>query len=240
MANPEYNKEVKCWYVGGVEVTGDHFVMPDEDVEVSVRFVNETKDDFSSQFSSGHLLGDVQANVKYINEPFVDSKGVSSDFNGYVRYGDNTWASLSYKFDNPVVVNEYASVKMKVYMPDTALLLYFGYATSENWSAENPTKRYEASAGLHKTGDVPLCIIPENEWAVIEMPLSAFVDEIGEQLNGISIAVAKGAIYIDYIIVNEGLAVNDPVYMDNLLCQDVLTAENGSNAQINAIMTYYK
>lgn len=240
LQNPEYSKEVKCWYVDGEEVVGDFFVMPDSDVEVSVRFVNETADDFTSQFSDGHLLGDAQAKAKYISEPFVDSKGVSSDLGGYVRFGDNNWASLSFNFDTPVVVNEYASVQLKVYMPADALLLYFGYATSENWSAENPTKRYEASAGVHKSGDVPLCIIPEDEWTIIEMPLSAFVDATGDILNGISISVAKGAIYIDYIIVNEGLAVNDPVYMDNVLCQDVVNAESGSAAQRSAIAAYYQ
>ncbi len=240
LANPEYNKEVKCWYVNGEEATEDSFVMPDEDVEVSIRLINETKDDFSAQFSEGHLLGDAQAKAKYVNEPFVDSKGSSSDFGGYVRFGDNPWASLNYNFDAPVIVNEYASVKLKVYMPAEALLLYFGYATNENWSAANPTKRYEASADVHKSGDVPLCVIPENEWTMIEMPLSAFVDNIGDTLNGISISVASGAIYIDYIIVEEGLAVNDPVYMDNVLSQDVLSAESGSDAQRSAIAAYYQ
>ena len=240
LANPEYNKGVKCWYVNGEEVVGDSFVMPDEDVVVDIRLVNDTKEDFSSQFSAGHLLNNLQANAKYVKEPFVDGKGVSSDFGGYVRFGDNGWASLSYNFDTPVIVNEYASVKMKVYMPAESMLLYFGYASSADWSAENPTKRYEASAGVHKSGDVPLYIIPENEWTTIELPLSAFVDKLGDPLNGISISVASGAIYIDYILVDEGLAVNDPVYMDNVLCQEVLQAENGSNAQINAIMAYYR
>ena len=83
-----------------------------------------------------------------------------------------------------------------------------GIASSENWSEENPTKRYEASAGIHKSGDVPLHIIPENEWTIIEMPLSAFVDKLGDELTGISISVAQGAIYIDYIVVEEGLVLD--------------------------------
>ena len=241
LGNPEYNKEIKSWYVNGESVNGEFFIMPDNDVEVSVRFINETEDDFTSRFTAGHLNSDMQAKAQFVNEPFVDAKGVSSDLGGYVRFGDNNFASLCYNFDTPVVVNAYATVKLGVYMPADALLLYFGYATSEPWSKENPTKRYVASAGEHgKTEGVPLCVIPTDEWTTIEMPLSAFVNEIGDPLNGISIAVASGAIYIDYIIVDMGLAGLDTNYMDNLLYQDVILAEGGSMDQEEAIKAYYR
>lgn len=239
LGNPEYNKTIKCWYINGEKVKDEEFTMPDEDVEVFVKYVNETEDDFTSSFSEGHLLSDAQAVVAYVDEPFVDKNGVSSDLNGYMQFTAN-FSSLSFNFDEPVVVNDYAKVKIKMYVPEHVSLLYFGYATSENWSKENPTKRYEASAGVHKTGDVPLAIIPNDEWTILELPLSVFVDEIGDTLKGISLAISNASIYIDYIALDVGLAVNDPVYMDNVLMQDITDAENGSEAQATAIAAYKK
>ena len=239
LGNPEYNKDIKCWYINGELFKGEEFVMPDEDVDVSVRYVNETQDDFASSFSEGHLLGDAQAMISYVDEPFVDKNGGSSDLNGYMQFTAN-FSSLCFNFDEPVVVNDYAKVKIKMYVPDNVNLLYFGYATNENWSKEKPTKRYEASAGVHKSGDVPLAIIPTGEWTILEMPLSAFVDEIGDTLKGISLAISNASIYIDYIALDIGLALNDPIYMDNVLMQDIHNAENGSDAQAAAIAAYKK
>lgn len=237
LGNPEYKKEIKAWYINGELCSGEEFIMPDEDVSVSVRYVNETEDDFTASFSKGNLFSDMQAAVAYVDEPLVDKNGVSSDLNGYVQFTAN-FASLCFDFDEPVVVNDYAKVKIKMYVPEKVRLLYFGYATSENWSKDNPTKRYEASAGEHKTGDVPLAVITTDEWIVLEMPLSAFVDEIGDTLTGISLAISEASIYIDYISLDIGLAVNDPIYMDNVLMQNVENAENGSDAQASAIAAY--
>lgn len=235
--NPEYNKAIKCWYVNGEEVSGDFFVMPDEDVEVSVRLVNDSKENFTGAFTDGHLHSDMAGKVSYVAEPFADKHGNSSD-GGYVKVGTN-FASMNYYFDEWIAVNEFSLVRMRIYMPKDGLLLYFGVASEANWNKDNPTKRYEASEGVHGSGDVPLAVIEGDKWITLEMPLSAFVN-VGEEINGISMAIAKDYLLVDWISVNQGLAASDPAYQDNALCAAVQAAENGSDAQLEAIEAYRK
>lgn len=237
MGNPEYRKPIKAWYLDGEELSGNMFVMPDKDVEVVAKFVNETEENFVDTFSEGHLLNDIPAKAEYVNETITDINGVSSDFGGHVKFTSLNWSSLVYNFDEAVTVNEYASVKMKIYLPQASELLYFGYASDEKWSASNPTRRYEA--GRSSSGDVPSKMLDYEQWVILEMPLSAFVN-VGEKLDGISICVSSHSyILIDYISVNYGLAATDPIYQDNTLYNAILSAENGSVAQAQAISEYY-
>ena len=237
LQNPEYNKAIKQWYINGEAFDGEEFVMPDMDVEVSAIYINETADDFTGSFSAGHLLSDTSALVTFVDKPVVDNKGVASDLNGCVQF-TASFSSLCYNFDEPVIVTENAKVQIKMFVPDDVLLLYFGYASNDNWAQGNPTKRYEASAGIHATGDVPLAVIPMGEWTILELPLTAFVNNIGDKLGGISIALSNKYIYIDSISIELGLAENDPVYMDNFLSKNVNMAEPGSEEQLNAIAAY--
>ena len=233
--NPEYNKEIKCWYVNGEEVADGMFVMPDKDVEVSVRFVGETKENFTDSFTNGHLFSDVAGKVSYVSQPFADAHGNLSD-GGYVKMGTN-WASVNFYFDEWVTVNDFSVLRMRIYMPKDSLLLYFGVPTEENWKQGNSTKRYEASEGVHLTGDVPLALIEEGKWLTLELPLSAFVS-VGEDLNGISMAIAKDYLLIDWISVSYGLAANDPNYQDTALYKAIQAEQNGSDAQMKAIENY--
>lgn len=249
--NPEYKKAIKCWYVNGEEVTDDSFVMPDEDVEISVRFINQTGDNFEDRFATGHLLNNLPAEMTYMQEQFVDSDGNSSDLNGYMRFFTNNWASLNYTFDEPVIVSEYSTISMRIYVPSETALLYFGVATEEIHDDQNvhPTKRYEASPVGSSSGDVPCAALAANKWVVLEMPLSAFVS-VGAELDGISMAASAtyksgqhtggGDFYIDYISVNYGLAATDPTYQDNAFCKAIQAEENGSAAQATAIREYYR
>lgn len=241
--NPEYRKEIKQWLVNGEECKDGFIKMPDEDVEVTVCFVNETKDDFTGSFTDGHLLGDGAAIAQYYNEPFVDSQGVSSDSNGYVKFYTN-WLSLNYNFDEVVTVNDFSTVKMKVFVPEDLLLIYFGVATDVKFAEQEnprflvkPTKRYESGNVANKTGDVPFAVIERGKWEIIELPLNAFV-ESGEKISGISISISNTYLYIDWISVNYGLSATDPVYQDNILCKAIEAEANGSDAQIEAITTY--
>lgn len=235
--NPEYKKPIKSWYVDGKKFTEETFIMPDRDVELYAKFVNETEENFVDMFTEGHLLNDIRANVEYVNETLTDANGVSSDFDGYVKFTSPNWSSLVYNFDEAVVVSEFASVSMKIYLPQASELLYFGYASDEKWNASNPTRRYEA--GRSSSGDVPHQTLKYEQWVILEMPLSAFAN-VGEKLNGISICVSSNSyILIDYISVNYGLAATDPIYQDNTLYKAITLAENGSVAQAEAISEYY-
>ncbi len=234
--NPEYRKAVKLWYANGEKVTGDVLVMPDEDVELSVRFVNETEENFVNRFTAGHLLNDISAKAEYVNEVFTDNEGNSSNYDGYVKFTSPSWSSLNYNFDEAIEINSFATVSIKMYLPQTSELLYFGVASDANWSKLYSTKRYEA--GRSYSGDVPYQLVEYNKWIVLEMPLSAFANE-GEKLSGISICVSSNSyIFIDYISVNYGLAANDNEYLDNMLCGAIGAEENGSQAQYEAIETY--
>lgn len=237
LQNPEYNRAIKRWYVNGKPFDGDEFVMPDADVEVSVRYINETEDDFTASFSAGHLLSNSPAMVEYIKQPIIDSTGTSSDLEGCVQF-TASFTSLCYNFDEPIVVTQDAKIQIKMFVPKDVMLLYFGYASNENWQPGNPTKRYEASAGIHETGDVPLAVIPMDKWTVLELPLTAFVDEVGDTLGGISISISNKYIYIDNIFIDFGIAEQDAVYMDNFLSRNIKMAELASEEQLAAIAAY--
>lgn len=241
--NPEYKKEIKQWFVNGEECADGFITMPDEDVEVTVCFVNETEDDFTGSFTAGHLLGDGAAIAQYYNEPFVDAQGNSSDFGGYVKFYTN-WLSLNYNFDEVVTVNDFSTVKIRAYVPEEMLLIYFGVATDVKFSEQEnprfltkPTKRYESGNVAHKSGDVPFLEIERGKWIVMEMPLNEFV-ESGEKLSGISIAISNAYLYIDWISVNYGLSATDPIYQDNILYKAIEAETDGSEAQMVAIETY--
>ena len=244
--NPEYNKTIKCWYVNGEEVDAETFVMPDYPVEVSVRFANDSKEDFSSSFTEGHLLNDLTGKAEYVNEEFVDGEGVSSD-GGYVKIMTPNWGSVNYWFDESVSINEYASVTMRIYVPTISPLLYFGYAKADNWNGAMPSKGYEAGHHGNKTGDVPYQEIADGKWVNLTMPLSAF-GEVGSMLKGVSISVASskdandvyvgGEIYVDYITVNHGLAETDLIYQDKVLYNKIIACANGSAAQLALIEKY--
>ncbi len=238
--NPELGKGVKGWYVNGEPFDGDYFVMPDGDVEITVRLNNETLDNFTEDFTEGHLLNDLSSEVKYIEGVFTDSDGVSSDLGGYVKFTSQNWSSLVYNFDSPISVNDYSTVKMKIWVPESSVLLYFGHDRVERFDSLNPSKRYEASIGEHKTGDVPVAALPTEKWTVLEMPLSVFASESGE-LEGISICVSSNSyILIDYISVYTALDKTDVFYADNQWIKSITAAENGSAEQGNAIVEYYE
>ncbi|MBE5740415.1 MAG: hypothetical protein E7349_06145, partial [Clostridiales bacterium] len=161
--NPEYNKPIKRWYVNGKAVEEEYFVMPDEDVEVSVRFINETEDNFEKSFTNGYLLNNLAAKIQYIEEPLTDEKGNVSDFDGYMKFSTNSYGSLIYQFDEAVKVNEYATIRIRLYVTEDSPLLYFGIPSEEKWpedssspeyEAKKGDKKYEASASGHSSGDV--------------------------------------------------------------------------------------
>ena len=235
--NPEYTKAIKSWYAGDKELTGDVFVMPDEDVELTVRFVNETEENFMNQFTAGHLLNDLSsAKAEYVKATYTDSVGVSSDF-GYVKLDCPNWSSVNYFFEEAVTVNAFSTVKMKMYLPSAAAIVYYGVASDASFNSANPTRRYDI--GKSNEGKVPFMNVEYEKWIDVELPLSAFVN-VGEKLNGISICVSSNSyVLIDYISVNYGLAATDPVYQDNVLYKAILAEANGSKAQAGAINTYY-
>ena len=236
--NPEYRRPIKSWYLqDGTVLSGEVFTMPDEDVTVTALFVNEVEENFIDKFTSGHLLNDLSsARAEYVSETLTDSTGGSSGL-GYVNFSAPNWSSMNFWFDEAVTVNAFSTVSMRIYLPQPAALLYFGYASNENFSSANRTKRYEA--GRDRTGDVPHQTLEYEKWVILEMPLSAFAD-VGQKLSGISICVSSNSyILIDYISVNYGLAATDPVYQDNALYKAILAEANGSKAQAEAIATYY-
>ena len=256
--NPEYNKEIKRWYVNGKAVEEEYFVMPDEDVEVSVRFINETDDNFEKNFTNGYLLNNLAAQIRYVKEPLTDSTGKVSDFGGYMRFFTNSYGSLIYRFEEAVKVNEYSTIRIRLYVTEDTPLLYFGIPSEEKWpedssspeyAAKRMDKKYEAGAGAHSSGDVPYVRLPAREWTVLEMPLSAFAN-VGEDLNGISIAAASiavngvydrgGELLIDYISVNYGYFATDIGFQDDYYYDLILAEENGSEAQAAAIGEYLR
>ena len=146
-----------------------------------------------------------------------------------------------------------SSVKLRVLIPNSVLLVYFGVATDVKWHSQemNPdfpinssyTLRYEATVHrnqAHLSGRVPGLVVDENKWVIIEMPLSAFA-KVGEKLAGISISTnAANYMLIDSIAVNLGLEETDPIYYDRKLYNSIISAENGSKEQVDAITTYRK
>lgn len=258
IGNPENNKPIKVWYVDGEKVTDEYFIMPDKDVEVSVRFIGETEDNFESSFKGGFLLNNLSASIKYINEPFEDGKGNVSDMDGYVRFFTESYGSSIFTFDEPVTVNDYAYVSIRLYATDDSPLLYFGTPSELKWP-ENQTsaeyvikkaeKKYEASPCGSNSGDVPCLQFASGEWVVLELPLNAFAN-VGEVLSGISIcsaSIAKegkyekgGEVLIDYISVNYGLRGSDIGYLDRAQLSQVLSKENGSREQADAIGEYHR
>jgi len=256
--NPEYNKPIKRWYVNGKAVEEEYFVMPDEDVEVSVRFINETEDNFEKSFTNGYLLNNLAAKIQYIEEPLTDEKGNVSNFDGYMKFSTNSYGSLIYQFDEEVKVNEYATIRIRLYVTEDSPLLYFGIPSEEKWpedssspeyEAKKGDKKYEASASGHSSGDVPCIQLSAKKWTVLEMPLSAFAN-VGEELSGISMAAASiaidgaydrgGEFFIDYISLNYGYFATDVGYQDNYYYDAILAEENGSEAQAAAIGEYYR
>ncbi len=256
--NPEYDKPIKCMYADGEEVESDRFVMPDKDVEVSVRFINETKDDFTKSFTAGFLLNNIVANTEYVREPFTDGKGNVSNLDGYVRFFTQSYGSAIYNFDEPVTVNGHACIRIRLYATDGSPLLYFGVPSEIRWPSDSDSqeyalkiseKRYEASPNGSASGDVPCQQIPNGEWTVLEMPLTAFAD-IGESLGGIAISSASiaqdgkyvrgGEILIDYISVDYGLSATDVTYQDKIYFNAITAEENGSRKQADAIGAYQR
>lgn len=252
--NPEYNKAIKCWYVNGERVTEEYFEMPDEDVEVSVRFVNETEDNFEKSFTEGSLVNNTQAKVEYVNGVFTDEAGNNSDY-GYVKLYTTTYGSAMYNFEEVVTINEYASIRVRLCVGEDAPLLYFGIPNTTMWpengdenydelyALKQKDKRYEASSCGHGSGNVPVVALPNREWAILEMPLTAF-GNVGDKLNGISIAVASpqgvGSLLIDFISVNYGLASTDVGYQEKTYYDAIFAADTGSDAQVAAITSYYQ
>ena len=235
--NPEYNKAVQQVFVDGEEYTGKYITMPDRDVTVSVRFVNETKDDFTASTTDGHLLCEGSGIIQYESTPYTDFNGVSSDLNGHVKYS-TAWASFNYRFDEVVTVNDFASVKVKMFVPTDLCLVYIGVATDVKFEEqESSTLRYETGNIAHKDGKVPFAEITLGEWVVIEMPLTAFVRS-GEKMSGISFAISNSYIYIDWIAVNYGLSATDVSYQSSMLYKEISALENGSEAQMKMIMSF--
>ena len=244
---PEYNKEVKCWYVNGEKLDGNAFRMPDEAVEVSAVFVNQTEEDFADRFIHGHLLNDLaHAHVEYVTDAPVDSDGQSATEGGCIKYTTQLFASILYSFDKEVTVNEYSTVSIRLYCPADTPLLYFGVPSS---AAAQGNKKYEASDGVAGTRDVPLAIIETNKWVTIEMPLTAFV-KAGGTLKGIDMAAAPtnnkegeaiggNLFYIDYISINYGLSEKDYAYQIKKFYNNITAEENGSAAQADLISEYY-
>ena len=232
---PEYTKEVKCWYANGEKLDGNVLLMPDEEVEISACFVNETEEDFSAQFINGHLLNDTQgANVEYVTSAPVGMDGQGASKDGCIKLTAHNWASMLYRFDKEMTVNEYSTITLRLYCPSSTPLLYFG-VPSETFKAGN--KKYEASDGVAGTRDVPLAIIETDKWVTLEMPLTAFV-KAGDTLNGLDISAA-GYFYIDYISVNYGLSEKDVAYQDKIFHQKITAAQNGSAEQESLLVEYY-
>ena len=275
--NPEYNKAIKCWYVNGELVTDDYFVMPDEDVEVSVRFINETADNFEKSYSNGYLVNNVQAKVQHVDEVFTDEQGNRSADEGYMKISSTAFGTAAYNFEEVVTINEFGSIRIRLYVTEESPLLYFGILNPTLWpdtpqevaegeegyeeylaamevynavcAEKAKDKKYEASACGHASGDVPVAVLPNREWTILEMPLTAF-GKVGEKLNGITMSVASvwnegeyqcgGDFLVDFISVNYGLAGTDVGYIETTYFNAIFAEEAGGDAQAEAISRYYQ
>ena len=243
---PEYTKALKCWYVNGEELTGSQFIMPDEDVEVTARFINETQEDFASRFVNGHLINnEIYGKAEYVTDAPMDSNGATADLGGAVKFTTQNFASTEYRFDEEMVVNEYSKLRMRLYCPEETVLIYLGVPSE---SANSANTKYEVSCAGHLSGTVGGVAIQPNTWVTIEIPLVDFVSA-GGTLNGVDIAAATmkdevsgivgGEFYIDYISIHYGLSEKDAGYQDKILYEQIVNAQAGSAEQKNLLVDYY-
>ena len=193
LLNPEENRAVKCWYVDGERIDGNVFKMKDSAVVATAVYVNESEDDCTDRFSRSELINEsTQASVHYVAGEFTDKNGAKNEMGGYVKLDTPNWSSAQFHFDENVKVTDTAKVKMRIYVPSSALLVYMGagnyHKTIELFNIETPTPDT-----LY-----PIKIV-NDQWIELEIPLYYFAEK-NTTLGGFSICASSNSYcLIDYI-----------------------------------------
>ncbi len=192
LKEPEAGREIKCWYVDGVRIEGNTFIMPDANVTAYAKYVNETEGDFTANMSDGSLFGGAQASAEFVEGELKDGRGETNTDGNYVRlsYTGSGGASVTFAFDESVIVSDLAVATVRMYVESNASV-YFGYERTRHMLyAANASS---SSESLKKTD------IATEQWIEISFPLNNFLAN-GQLIRNFSIGVAGGACLIDYIM----------------------------------------
>lgn len=185
LLNPEADRAVKCWYVNGEKLDGNTFKMPDGKAVATAIYVNESEDDFAGRFAPSELLNDSnQAKATFVAGTLTDKNGTSNALGGYVKLNTPNWSSAQFSFDEGVKVTPNAKVKLRMYVPSDALLIYMGAGnqkTLELYNKENPS--WDVKHALKIVND---------QWIDVEIPLTWFAEE-NSILGGFSICASSNS-----------------------------------------------
>lgn len=192
LTKPVVGRAVKCWYVDGVRIEGNSFIMPDANVVAYAKYINETEGDFTASFTAGTMFGISQITPVFVTGDKKDVNGLTSTDNNYVSLtsADKSGASTTFNFDETVVVSDLSSAVIRMYC-ESSTSVYFGIGdTKKSLYSKTATSSTEP---LKKTN------IDTDCWVEIVIPLNDFVSN-GELLGNISVGISNGGCLIDYIM----------------------------------------
>lgn len=191
LKDPVAGRDIKCWYVDGVKIEGNTFIMPDSNVVAYAKYVNETEGDFTVGMSDGSLFGASQAAAEYVVGTLADSSGSTNTDGDYVKLtASGRGASTTFTFDESVVVTEDASATVRMYVP-RGVSVYFGHGSTRRFLyAENAIASSESLKKMN---------IAVGQWIEVVFPLNDFVSN-GQLLSDIAIGVSGGEVLLDYIM----------------------------------------
>ncbi len=193
LENKVEGRDIKCWYVDGKKIEGNTFLMPDANVTVYAKYVNETEGDFTESFTESALFGLNQAAVTFHKGLMEDGNGATSTDNNYVEISaiGKDGGALTFNLDESVVVSNNASVTLRVYCQSSASLYLGVNETKKALFARNATK---SSESVNKKTD-----IQTDCWIEITVPLNDLMAN-ENVLGNFSIGVVGGKCYVDYIM----------------------------------------
>lgn len=192
-------RTLKYYAINGVKIDGDKFKMPDEPVRVDAKYVNDTDDDFTNDFSSGTIFFS-QAEIEFAKNGLpVDASGNKANGNGAVKL-TGSWASKQFNFEKEVTITESSVMRLRMYRPDGVALIYLGNEKDKTDPPVQIGNKGDLAAG-HYTVE-----LAADTWTYVDIPLTCF-GEVGTKLSAVSIACSRisetkvGYIYIDEITI---------------------------------------
>lgn len=191
LKKPVSGRQIKCWYVDGIKIDGDSFVMPDKNVVCEAKLTNQTEGNFTKNFANGTLFS-AQATYEYVTGSLVDKNNKDVTDGNYVLLDSvtNQNAGIVFNFDESVAVSDSASITIRVKMSGTSKL-YVGTQSVVKCVAgvsvalENATWKQSVEGNL---------------WTELRIPLNIFAEN-GNFLSAVSLGV-YGVVYVDYIMLN--------------------------------------